>query len=105
MNMAKMKRSWFLSSGGMATLVLVASVSGCSYIEQAQDNHPMTSVSEVNRAQTMNPAASANRKAVAGLDGQASQNVADAYAKSFVPKQGGGANEMFLGLQGVGGGQ
>jgi hypothetical protein len=103
MNMATMKRSWSLSSGGLATLVLVASISGCSYIEQAQDNPPMTSVLEVNRAQTMNPAASANRKAVAGLNGEAGRNVSDAYAKSFTPKEAGGGNDLFLGLQGVGG--
>lgn len=103
MNMAKMNPSWSLSSGGMATLVLVASISGCSYLEQAQDHHPMTSVPEVNRAQTMNPAASMNRKAVAGLNGQAGQNVADGYAKSFTPKEGGDGNALFLGLEGVGG--
>ena len=103
MNMAMMKRSWSLSRGALGALFLVASMSGCSYLEQAQDNSPMTSVLEVNRAQTLNPSASANRKAVVGLNGEAGQNVSAAYAKSFVPKEGGGANELFLGLEGVGG--
>ena len=105
MNMAMKKRSWSLLGGGMTTLLLAASTAGCSYIEQAQDSAAMTSVVEVRRAQTLNPAAGANRKAVASLNGEAAQNVSDAYAKSFVPKEAGGANDLFLGLQGVGGGK
>lgn len=108
MNMVKMNRSWSISSGAMATLLVVVSVastSGCSQIEQAQDNAPMTSVLEVRRAQTMNPSASANRKAVAGLNGDAGQKVSEAYVKSFLPKEAGGGNNIFLGLQGVGGAQ
>lgn len=98
-----MKRTGSLSRRAISALVLAASASGCAYIEQAQDGVPMTAVIEMRRAQTMNPSAVSNRKAVVGLDGLAGSNVSDAYAKSFVPKEVGQTSKGFIGLGGVGG--
>jgi len=80
----------------IAVAACVASLSsGCGYLMQARDHAEPVAVSAVIESQTLNPEAGRNQKVVAGLSGDAAQNVNDAYANSF------GASEATEGFQGV----
>jgi len=82
---------------------LVASLStGCGYLLQARDNAVPTAVPSMRYAQTLNPEAGKNRKVVAGLDGNAAQNVSDSYANSFERKAETDSTASFQGLEGLG---
>lgn len=75
---------------------IVASLSaGCGYLMQARDHAQPVAVSAMKDAQTLNPEAGRNQKAVAGLGGAAAGKVNEAYVQSF------GAADTAGGFQGT----
>jgi len=87
----------------MMAVGIVASLSaGCGYLIQARDHANPVAVSAMRDAQTLNPEAGRNRKAVVGLEGSAGGNVGNAYATSFVSEETRlDANEVFQGTAGL----
>lgn len=89
-------------------LALSTLLGGCGYLTQARDAVPMETPREVARLQTLNPEASKNRKAVAGMDGAVARNVNESYQKTFQKKAPQGSNARaglsYIGFEGAGGG-
>jgi hypothetical protein len=84
----------------MAGISLLA---GCGYLRQSRDDFAMDTVPVMRLAQTLNPEAGKNHKAVTGLDAVAAQNVNASYEKSFVKAESTqkSAAQAFLGLAGL----